>query len=111
MAEKTQEQLMQEANKDMKKVFASVEEMIDTPFYEFSLNMEGKNIGELMAFRALFQKHLDEIDVMGKKLVESNAISFNKESRIKLGSVFAVSAKIQDRMGYIDYLVKKNRVS
>jgi hypothetical protein len=35
---------------------------------------------------------------------------FGTEERIGLGSVFMVCAKIQDRMGYIDYLVQKNSV-
>jgi hypothetical protein len=101
---------IEQAQKDTKTVIDSTEEMIDMPFFEYAKFLEGKNIGELNAFRALLQMHIDKADIYGKTLVENKVSVFGKEERIVLGSVFAVTAKIQDRMGYIDYLIQKNSV-
>jgi hypothetical protein len=103
-------QQVEQAKKDTQTVVESTEEMIDMPFFEYAKFLEGKNIGELKAFRALLQMHMDKADLYGKKLVENKVSVFGTEERIGLGSVFMVCAKIQDRMGYIDYLVQKNSV-
>jgi hypothetical protein len=104
-------QQIEQAKNDFGITVDSTEEMIDMPMFEFVKFLEGKNIGELKAFRSLLQMHLDKGDMLGKKLVESKVDVFRKESRIQLGSVFMVVAKIQDRMGYIDYLLIKNKLN
>jgi hypothetical protein len=98
---------LKKANEDTNTVIKTVEEMIDLPFYDYCQFLEGKNVGELKAFRSLLQTNLDRADVYGKTLVENKVNTFGKEDRITLGSVFAITARIQDRMGYIDFLVKK----
>lgn len=114
MAKKTAkeeyQELIEQAKKDTATVVESTEELIDMPFFEFAKFLEGKNIGVLKAFRVLLQMHLDRADLTGKKLVEDKVAVFNVEARVQLGSVFIVVAKIQDRMGYIDYLIKKNSI-
>lgn len=101
----------EQAKADAKAVADSTEEMIDMPFTEFAEFLEGKNIGELKAYRTLFQMHLDRGDVLGKQLVETAPVrNINKDYMVKTGSVFSVITKITDRMGYIDYLTKKNMI-
>jgi hypothetical protein len=103
-------QLIEQAKEDTKTVVESTEQLIDMPMFEFAKFCEGKNVGVLKAFRVLFQMHMDRADLVGKKLVEDTVSSFNKEARIKLGSIFIVTAKIQDRIGYIDYLIKSKAI-
>lgn len=101
---------MERANKDIETVTESTEQMIDMPFFEYAKFLEGKNIGELKAFRVLLQMHLDKADLYGKRLVEDTVTVLGKEQRIQMGSVFSITAKIIDRMGYMDYLLKKNSI-
>jgi hypothetical protein len=102
---------MTESVRDANRLLKTVDDLVDLPMYEFAKFCEDKNVGELKAFRSLMQTNLDQIDVYGKQLVDSKEQKFfSKEDRINLGSVFAISGKIQDRMGYMDYLVKKNQV-
>lgn len=96
--------------KDAETLARTVEELIDLHFIDFCTFCEGRNIGELMGFRALLQTNLDRVDVLGKQLIENVMTTFGKEERIRVGSVFALTAKIQDRMGYIDYLVKQKKI-
>lgn len=103
-------EMIKKAQEDFGITVESTEQMIDMPFFEFAKFIEGKNIGELKAFRSLLQMHLDRADLVGKKLVENTVTTFNKEERIQLGSVFIITAKIQDRMGYIDYIITKNSI-
>ena len=101
---------LERAKKDYEIIVKSTEEMIDMPFYDFAKFLEGKNVGELYAFRALLQTHLDRADVLAKKLVETKVTTFQTQERVQMGSVFSVIAKIVDRMGYIDYLIQKNSI-
>lgn len=96
-------QTVEEQQKDVKIVMDSTEQLIDSTFMEVCQFLEGKNIGELKAFRTLLQTHLDKVDLYGKNLVELKVIEFNKDQRVKVGSIFSIAAKIQDRIGYIDY--------
>lgn len=96
--------------KDHKQLVESTEEMIDMHFTEFAEFLEGKNVGELRAFRSLLQMHLDKTDMYAKKLVDAQVIVFNKKERVQMGSVFGLVNKIVDRMGYVDYLIKKNSI-
>lgn len=101
----------EQAKADAKAVAESTEEMIDMTFTDFAEFMEGKNIGELKAYRTLFQMHLDRADVLGKRLVDAVPVSnINREYMVKTASVFGIINKISDRMGYIDYLLKKNMI-
>ena len=101
---------LERAKEDYKIVVKSTEEMIDMHFYDFARFLEGKNVGELYAFRALLQTHLDRADIMAKSLVETMVTTFQTHERIQMGSVFSIIAKIVDRIGYIDYLIQKNSI-
>lgn len=100
----------EQAKKDSAQIVKTTEELIDAPMFEVCKFFEGRNIGELKAFRSMLQTHLDKVDVFGKKLVDNPLPANSKEDRISLGSVFALAGKIQDRMGYIDYLTEKNQL-
>lgn len=95
---------------DMQNLVESTTELIDMHFTQFAEFVEDKNVGVLRAYRTLFQQHLDQADMMGKSFVESTVTSFNKEERIKMGSIFSIVSKIVDRMGYIDYLIEKRKI-
>lgn len=101
---------LERAKEDYKIVVKSTEEMIDMHFYDFARFLEGKNVGELYAFRALLQTYLDRADIIAKNLVETRVTTFQTHERVQMGSVFSIIAKIVDRMGYIDYLIQKNRI-
>lgn len=101
---------LERAKEDYKIVVKSTEEMIDMHFYDFARFLEGKSVGELYAFRALLQAHLDKADVLAKNLVETKVTTFQVQERIQMGSVFNIIAKIVDRIGYIDYLIQKNSI-
>ena len=104
------EKALERAKEDYKIVVKSTEEMIDMHFYDFARFLEGKNVGELYAFRALLQTHLDRADIMAKSLVETMVTTFQTHERVQMGSVFSIIAKIVDRIGYIDYLIQKNSI-
>ena len=101
---------LERAKEDYKIVVKSTEEMIDMHFYDFARFLEGKNVGELYAFRALLQTHLDRADITAKSLVETRVTTFQTHERVQMGSVFSIIAKIVDRIGYIDYLIQKNSI-
>lgn len=107
--EEYKEQLEQ-AKEDTKTVVKTVEQLIDMPMFEFCGFCEGRNIGELKAFRSLMQTNLDQVDSYGNKLLKNKLTSFNQSARETIGSIFSIAAKIQDRMGYMDYLIKKNSI-
>lgn len=104
---KKEKDVYQQAIEDMDDMVNSTTELIDMPFKGFAGFLEGKNIGTLKAYRTLMQRNLDEVDLLGKRLVESAVTTFNKEERVKLGSVFGLVSKIVERMGYIDLLIGK----
>lgn len=101
---------LEKAKEDYEIIVKSTEEMIDMHFYDFARFLEGKNVGELYAFRALLQTHLDRADIMAKNLVETRVTTFQTHERVQMGSVFSIIAKIVDRIGYIDYLIQKNSI-
>ena len=96
--------------KDMETMVESTNELIDMHFTEVAKFFEDKNVGVLKAYRTLLQRNLDQADVLGKNLVESTVTTFNKEERIRLGSLFGAVTKIIDLMGYIDYLLEKRKI-
>jgi hypothetical protein len=107
----TKKQDIKQAQADAKKVAESTEELIDMPMYEFCQFFDDKNVGECRAFRSLLQMHLDRVDHYGKNAVEANLLlPMKKEERISMASLFSLASKIQDRMGYIDYLLLKRKI-
>ena len=103
---------LKQADMDLQKATESTEQLIDMHFTDFAKFLEGKNIGELRAYRVLMQMQLDRADLNGKKLVDSIGITMkpNKDTLVKMGSVFGIVSKIIDRMGYLDYLIMKNSI-
>lgn len=87
-----------------------VEQVIDMHFTQFAEIMEDKNIGMLKSIRFILESKLEEVDRMGAGLVNSKFVTFAKDERLKLGSVFTIVAKIIDRIGYIDFLIKKRKI-
>ena len=98
------------AMNDLDSLTESTNELIDMHFTQYAEFLEDKNVGVLRAYRALFQRQLDQADAMGKNFVDSTVTSFNKEERLKMGSIFLAVAKIIDRIGYIDYLLEKRKI-
>ena len=99
------------AQEQSKIMFDSTEEMIDQDFLTFATFLEGRNIGELKAFRTLLQMHFDKANLYAEKLVNNSPqLIFNATQRAQVGSVFGILSKIIDRMSYIDYLIKKNSI-
>lgn len=96
--------------KDMQSMVESTAELIDMHFTKFAEFLEDKNIGTLKAYRSLLERNLDQADVIGKQLVENKVTTFSQDDRVKLGSVFGAVAKIVDRIGYIDFLIKKRDI-
>ncbi|AEZ50567.1 hypothetical protein F400_gp120 [Bacillus phage BCD7] len=101
---------LKQAQSDMKLAVESTKELIDMPFFEVATFFEGKNVGELRGYRTLLTAHLNEVDVTGANLVKSKVLTFTEDERVKLGSVFMLANKIQNIIGYIDYLYKKNSI-
>lgn len=101
----TKEQYEQAVN-DLGDLVESTTQLIDMHFTDFAKFIEDKNIGTLKAYRALLERHLEQVDVTGKQLVDEDK-TFVKDDIIKIGSVFGVISKIVDRIGYIDYRTKQ----
>lgn len=101
---------LKQAQSDMKDAVESTQQLIDLPFNEVATFLEDKNVGELRGYRLLLETHLSEVDVMGQLLVNNKVITFSIDDRVKLGSVFGIANKIQNIIGYIDFLYTKNSI-
>ena len=97
----------EKAQNDINDMVESTEQLIDMHFTEYAEFLEDKNLGTIKAYRSLLERNLDKVDNLGKQLIESNVTNMTPSERIKLGSVFGAVNKIVDRIGYIDFLIKK----
>jgi hypothetical protein len=89
------------------------EEMIDLPMLDFCRTIITFNVGEIKAFRLYLEQRMLEVDSMCNVAMKPQLVAqiLSVEERVYLASLFVVLAKIEDKRGFVDYVLMEREAA